>query len=109
MDPCVQSLDLNEDTLAASENPNMQQLKLHDHHEFPVTICLSPANYHTHDAEYCPKLEAARPGYDHQPVCAQLPYPVPDSAEQEQMVQEEYTADDEQADFFGCLGFFFCQ
>jgi len=105
MDPCVQSLDLNEDTLAASEITNMQQLKLHDHQEFPVTISLSPANYHTHDAEFCPKLEAARPGYHHQPVYAQLPYPVPDSAEQEQMVQEEYTADDEQADFFGCLGF----
>jgi hypothetical protein len=48
---------------------------------------------------------AARPGYHHRPVCAQLPCPVPDSAEQEQMVQEEYTADDEQVDFFGCLGF----
>ncbi len=55
MDPRVQSLDLNEDTFAASEKPNMQQLKLHDHHEFPVTISLSPANYHTHDAEYCCK------------------------------------------------------
>jgi hypothetical protein len=55
MDPHVQSLDLNEDTFAASEKPNMQQLKLHDHHEFPVTISLSPANYHTHDAEYCCK------------------------------------------------------
>ncbi|CAK9868108.1 unnamed protein product [Sphagnum jensenii] len=105
MDPCVQSLDLNEDTLAASEKPNMQQLKLHDHHEFPVTTSLSPANYHTHDAEYCPKLEAAMPGYHHQPVCAQLQNPVPDSAQREQTVQEEYTADDEQADFFGCLGF----
>jgi hypothetical protein len=85
--------------------PN-SQIKLHDHHESPVIISLSPVNYHTHDAEYCPKLQVASPGYHHQLVCAQLPYLVPDSAKQEQMVQEEYTSDDdEQADFFGFLGF----